>query len=166
MHRNVLTQLVLERLRGQALRTQQHIVTILAELPILLQGRNRHDHRAQAFVRHNQIALDGLGCQHTLCHQCVERGTPHFRVVKQCGINAAPQLLTQSIHLLALGIGELLLGNRIASHIGHGVRIIRDLAIPIDTEERKRWNDQNEQQKLHQALVGTNELKHGLAGRS
>ena len=84
-----------------------------------------------------------------------------FSVVEHGGIKIAPEHLAHAVSLLALRIGKFLLRDHLAGHLGNGIRIVRDTPVTVDAEKRKRRHDQDQQQKLHQALVRADEFKHG-----
>ena len=46
------------------------------------------------------------------------------------------------------------------THLGHGGGVVAHLVVTVDAEKSERRHDQNQEQELHQALVGTNEFEH------
>ena len=70
--------------------------------------------------------------------------------------------LLGAVCLLALGRVQFFLQDFLAAYLGDHVGFVAHAGVALDTQQRKRWNDEEQQQELHQALVGTDEIEHGL----
>ena len=145
------------------MRRQQTGVAVLVELAALLYRRNRHDHLAQALIGHHDAVLDRVSGERALVDQGIEhrlaRGRRiHGRRVER-DIHAARHLAL-AVKLLALCLSILLLADRVAGDIGNRRRVLAHAVVTVDAEKGEGRHDQHQQQELHQALMGANEIEH------
>ena len=163
LQRQVLAQIGFERRRRQALRGQQHLVTLDIELAFsALQIGNLQDALLQRCVRHRQIAAAGFHGQCLLRNQVVEDALARIGRIQHARIELRAVKLAQPVGLLALGRVQFFLGNFLTAHLGDDIALVTHAGVAFDAEQCKRGDDEQQEQELHQALVGTDEIEHGL----
>jgi hypothetical protein len=161
LEREVLTQTLLEHGRRHALLREQGLISILVEMPIDLQRRDRHDRLLQLAIRRAQRCLLRLDHQHALRDQAVERLRACFGRIEHRCIDACAIGLAHARELLALRVVELTLRDRLTADLGDALGVLAHALIALHAEEHERRHDQDQQEELHQALMRTDEIEHG-----
>jgi hypothetical protein len=167
LHAELGAQPLGEHLRAHALRGQD--VPVDAAVGVAQAGELRvgGEQPLQPPVGREQVARVGLGQQHALAHDRLQRLAPDFGRVEQRDVQAR--------HLLAHALDRTLVrqvplgpGDLEAVDLGHrGVRRVGHVGVALHAEEDERGDDQQHHQTEHQPGMRTDEFEHrGGLGRS
>ena len=115
----------------------------------------------QGGVGDRQVAAGDFVVQRALGDQVVEDRLLRFRRLEHLLVELGAEHLAIAVHLLALRRFPFLLGDFLSVHVGDRIGVVALVLVAADADENERRHDQQHQENLHQALVGTNKFKHG-----
>ncbi|MNT02434.1 hypothetical protein D3C72_1369310 [compost metagenome] len=149
-------------LRRHALGGQHGLVAFQVEFTVRQgQAWDFQHFLLQHGIADDQVAAAHFGGHGALGDQVVEDALARFRRVEHFLVELLAHHLAVAVDLLALRFFILLLRNDLVADLGDGVRAIAEALVAADTDQCKRRDDDQHQEKLHQASMGTNKFKHG-----
>src|SRR5450830_676008 len=149
-------------LRRHALGSQHGLVAFQVEFTVRQsQAWNFQHFILQHGIADDQVAAANFGSHGTFSDQIVEDALARFRRIKHFLVKLLAHHLAVAVDLLALRFFILLLRDDLIADLGDGVRAVAEALVATDTDQCKGRDDDQHQEKLHQASMGTNKFKHG-----
>src|SRR5471032_816490 len=149
-------------LRRHALRGQHLLVAFQVEFTVRQgQAWNFQHFLLQHGIADDQVAAANFGSHGALSDQVIEDALARFRRVEHFLVKLLAHHLAVAVDLLALRFFILLLRDDLIADLGDGVRAVAEALVATDTDQCKGRDDDQHQEKLHQASMGTNKFKHG-----
>ena len=145
--------------RCHVLRSEELLVTRTRELAVLLKRWQLADKLRQLRIGNAQIAAANLLVEHPLPDQLLEHRIANLRIVEHRRIEILASRLAHPILLIANGVREFHLADRVASDAGNLGGRAAAAKVIVDAEERERQRDER-YDDLDYAFLAVNEIKH------
>jgi hypothetical protein len=113
-------------------------------------------------IGHRQIFTTRLVGRDALLNEAVDQTRTHGVGIEHLRIEARAEHLAHTVKLLALCGVELLHRDLASVHARHVSAIVKETAEPLNAHQPQPREDEQRKEHLHQTLMVTDEIQHGL----